>query len=63
VSVFRLVLGVVCLAIGASFFRARARLRATPEGTPPLNPRVPAFITVIAWLATLLGVLWVLIAL
>ncbi len=60
-SVSRLVVGIVCLGVAAFFFRARRRLRDGSAGV--VSPRAAtALIAAIAWVAGLVGVLWVLLA-
>ncbi len=61
-SVSRLVVGLVCLALAAYFFRARRRLDAGSDSPLATRPRALGLITAIAWIATLVGVLWILVA-
>jgi hypothetical protein len=61
-SVSRLVVGIIFLGLGIVFFRGRGRLRAPSEGTTRIRGRGLTLVSVLAWVYTLIGLLWVALA-
>lgn len=67
-SVSRLVIGIVFLILAAAFFRGRRRLRGGTGargrigGRPAEGGRAMWFVTVLAWIYTLVGLLWLALA-
>ncbi len=62
-SVSRLVIGIVFLALGGVFFRGLRRLRGDgPAPARGTRGRVPLLISALAWVYTLVGLLWIVLA-
>jgi hypothetical protein len=61
-SVSRLVIGIVFLALGAVFFRGRRRLRAGSDPATRIRGRGVTLVSALAWIYTFVGLLWVALA-